>query len=328
MNNQDNVQTITITPKEKRKIRWGLALIIVASVAVGLFVGVLIAYKIVAKPASLPEKFSLHNYLQKAELVWADDFDGTAVDASKWRVQTGKDGLPIPRRGGYWTADAVSVSDGHLTIKTYMGDDGEFYSGAVQTDGIYESKYGYYEVRCKLPKAYGIWSAFWLMPGGGLMGQENADAKLYGAEIDVFEAPAYPYDLVQQTLHAGGYGDNHVGATNLKWLVTSYSNLYDEFHTYGVYWTPDIYIFFVDGQEVWKTSMNDNVSRVDEYMILSVEIGGNVVDGVPVPGSAWGNPMFKSPDCDANDWSESADFVVDYVRHYRMADTAEYDYGD
>lgn len=329
MNDVENQQTVvTLTKTEKKKIRWGLAAVIVCSVLIGLAVGVFVTYKIVSKPASKPQKFSLHNYLQHAELVWHDEFDGNALDAEKWTVQQGEDGSALPRRGGYWTGDAVSVSDGKLTIKTYRSSDGGFYSGAVQTDGKYESKYGYYEVRCKLPKAYGIWSAFWLMPGGDLMATENPDASVAGAEIDVFESPAYPYDLVQQAIHVGGYGENHRSAINLKWLITSYGNVYDEFHTYGVYWTEDIYIFYVDGQEVWKTSMNENVSKVAEYLILSVEVGGNVVDGVPVPGNAWGNPIFKSPDTADNDWTESVEFVIDYVRHYRLDENADFYYGE
>lgn len=328
MTNNDNGQVVTLTEKTRRKIRWGLTAIIVCSVLIGLTAGVFVTYKIVSKPAKRPQKFSLHNYLQNAELVWSDEFDGDALDEGKWTVQKGENGEPLPRRGGYWTSDAVSVSDGKLTIKTYKGADGGFYTGAVQTDEKYESKYGYYEARCKLPKAYGIWSAFWLMPGGGLMETENPDSAVAGAEIDVFESPAYPYDIVQQAIHVGGYGNNHRSAINLKWLVTSYGNVYDEFHTYGVFWSEDIYIFYVDGQEVWKTSMNENVSKVAEYLILSVEVGGNVVDGVPTPGNAWGNPLFKSPDTDANDWTTSADFVIDYVRHYRLDDNTEYFYGD
>ena len=87
MTNNDNGQVVTLTKKARRKIRWGLTAIIVCSVLIGLTAGVFVTYKIVSKPAKRPQKFSLHNYLQNAELVWADEFDGDALDEGKWTVQ-------------------------------------------------------------------------------------------------------------------------------------------------------------------------------------------------------------------------------------------------
>lgn len=263
--------------------------------------------------------FDLEHYLKTAELVFSDEFDGNAVNEANWTVE-GKDaeGGRIPRRGGYWTDEAVSVKDGNLTIKTYKAEDGHYYTGSLTSENKYENRFGYYEIRCKLPSAYGIWSAFWLMPSDGAFDTENPDATVAGAEIDVFEAPAYPKATVQQAVHIGGYGKNHKSVFNVKWLVADFGDLYNEFHTYGVYWNKDIYIFYVDGEAVWKTDVSDNVSTLSQYMIISTEVGGKTVGGEPVPGVAWGNPvLFKSPDDELNDWSDSADFVVDYVRHYR-----------
>ena len=47
------------------------------------------------------------------QLLWSDDFNGAALDQSKWDVTTG------PRRQAVNTADAVTVADGALTITTY-----------------------------------------------------------------------------------------------------------------------------------------------------------------------------------------------------------------
>ncbi len=307
-----------VKPKRKKLTKKAIALIVVCSllgsiviVAIGLWFGIY---------ADKKYEFSLEQYLSGAKLVWSDEFDGTEIDGEKWLIEgEGHEDNRYPRRGGYWSTDAVSVSDGFATIKTYKADDGYYYTGALSSQDRYESKFGYYEIRCKLPKAYGIWSAFWFMPVGDEFHNGNDDGKSAGNEIDVFEAPAYPREKVQQTVHIGGYGAKHRTITNIKWLINELGDVYDEFHTYGLYWNEEIYIFYVDGKVVWKTDAGGHVSIIDEYMIISTEIGGKVnKDGIPETGVAWGNPtMFKNPDTELNDWSKSADFVIDYVRHYQ-----------
>lgn len=300
-----------LTKKAIALIVVGSVLVAIVAVALGLWFGIY---------ADRKYDFDLKKYLSEAQLVWSDEFDGAEIDSTKWLVEgQGHENNRIPRRGGYWSTDAVSVSDGFATISTYKGEDGFYYTGALNSQYKYESKYGYYEIRCKLPKAYGIWSAFWLMPIGDEFEEGNGDGKTAGNEIDVFEAPAYPREKVQQTVHIGGYGAGQRTVTNVKWLVNELGDLYDDFHTYGVYWNEDIYIFYVDGKVVWKTDVSGHVSSIDEYMIISTEIGGKVgKDGIPKTAVAWGNPtMFKNPDTELNDWSKSAEFVIDYVRHYK-----------
>lgn len=307
----DNAPKRKLTKKAIILIIVCSVIVAIVAVALGLWFGLY---------ADRNYDFELEHFLKSAQLVWSDEFDGTEIDSSKWFVE-GEDSEDnrTARRGGYWSPEAITVSDGFATISTYKGEDGYYYTGSLKSQDKYESKFGYYEIRCKLPKAYGIWSAFWLMPVGEDFENGNTDAKVAGSEIDIFEAPAYPREKVQQTIHLGGYGSSHQSIYNIKWLVTDLGNIYDDFHTYGVYWNKDIYIFYVDGEAVWKTDAGRNVSEINEYMIISTEVGGRVgKNGLPETGVAWNNPtMFKNPDTELNDWSESADFVIDYVRHYQ-----------
>jgi len=100
-------------------------------------------------------------------------------------------------------------------------------------------------------------------------------------------------------------------------LFDDYGDIYDEFHTYGLYWDENIYIFYIDGKRIWSTDCQNNVSQIDSAIYLTVEVGGYVKDnGVPTPGTSWGD--HKSPDCSENDWSKNdVRFLVDYVRHYK-----------
>lgn len=95
-----------------------------------------------------------------------DEFDADHVDTDVWNVYdadpTNPDHPDGMRRGGYWLADQVFTQNGTLVIRTEERD-GKFYTGAIDSSGKLEKKYGYFETRCKLPKGLGIWSAFWLL---------------------------------------------------------------------------------------------------------------------------------------------------------------------
>ena len=86
------------------------------------------------------------------KLVWNDEFDGAALDESKWnRLGDSK------RRDGFWIKDDAFVNGkGQLILRTRK--DGErFTCGAVNTQGKFEHAFGYYVARCKLPNQPGHW---------------------------------------------------------------------------------------------------------------------------------------------------------------------------
>ena len=51
-----------------------------------------------------------------------------------------------------------------------------------------------------------------------------------------------------------------------------FSALRNGFHTFGLWWKPDEYVFYVDGKETWRSKAG-GVCQVPEYMLLSDEIG-------------------------------------------------------
>ena len=245
--------------------------------------------------------------LDDYRLTFSDEFDGDRLDTSKWRAHNAE-GI---RRGGYWTPDMAEVRDGELVIKTQYLPDGKFgagwYTAGLSTQGKFEQTYGYYECRCILAKGQGLWSAFWLTnPNVSKVLNGKADK---GAEIDVFESPFYykggtAKNKVTSNIHFNGYE-----------LQTRYSNVgifsldndpYEEYNTYGVLWTADEYIFYINGKEVARSSYG-GVSQEPEYMILSCEVDG--AEGKPTFGWS-GNIENNSKD------TFSAEFRVDYVRAY------------
>jgi beta-glucanase (GH16 family) len=220
------------------------------------------------------------------KLIWHDEFDGDRLDESKWEPRP--DGK---RKGGWWSARAISLDgDGHLVITTFMDGDRPT-DGCVWTKGKFEHDFGYYVTRVKFQREPGHWSAFWMNGDGiGKVGDGGRD----GTEIDIMEKP-WLDDRVQHTFHWDGYGNDHKS----EGKVVKIPGVMDGWHTFGLLWLPDEYIFYVDGKETWRSKAG-GVCQVPQYMLLSDEIG------------PWAGDISKAklPD----------QFMVDYVRVYDLVD--------
>jgi len=216
-------------------------------------------------------------------LTWADEFSNTQIDPSKWEVCG-----DWKRRDGFWVKDDAYLDGlGNLILRTKK--DGDRYTcGAVRTKGKFEHRFGYWVCRCKFPKQIGHWPAFWLHTETvNKVGDEGRD----GTEIDIMEKP-WLENKITQNLHWDGYGKEHKSAGTGQIAIPGLS---EGFHTFGLHWTADEYVFYVDGKVTWRTSAG-GVSQVPEYAKLTEEIG------------TWGGDIKKAnlPDY----------FVVDYVRVY------------
>ena len=264
---------------------------------------------------------------KKWKLVWSDEFDGDTLDETKWNFRTHFWGYKSPT----WTNEGIEVSDSTLKINLVRkGDD--FYSAHLQTGGLtfdmprdetskvfwpfgkkkefkFLHKYGYYECRCKLPKNAGWHAAFWLQaPGIG----SHPDPAVAGVECDIME------NYLQHT-HGdivcgcgwGGYGAESKWCGHYQYPFVETE---DGWHTYGVDWSPEGYVFYADGIMVGAQMAPEcAVSNVEQFILISTECHGYnrifraageageaTVQSQPVP------ELFNAelPDC----------FEVDYVR--------------
>ncbi len=194
------------------------------------------------------------------ELVWGDEFEGSQLDRSLWQTPIGV------RRDGYWAEqDSYLDGEGNLVLRT-RGSDGKYYSGAVRTMGRFEHRFGYWEARCMFHTEVGHWPAFWLFssPGVNSVGDGGRD----GTEIDIMEKPWPDEDKINVALHWDGYGDDH--KSEGKQVISS--GVSWGWHTFGLLWTPREYVFYIDGQEIWRTSAG-GVSQVPAYVKLTDEVG-------------------------------------------------------
>lgn len=198
------------------------------------------------------------------KLAWKDDFKGKRLNAKKWKVR----GVG-PRSLGYVSEEAVKVKNGMLELHAFERNDTTYIS-AVGTQGLYMTKYGYFECRAQLQKSSGIWSAFWIQSPDIAKGE---DPSVYGAEIDIFEFfKKLGTDIVSHNVH-WAYGPNQKTTRGMQSYLKGVS---DGFHKFAVEWTPEKYTFYVDGYKFYEVTQG--ISNIDEYLILSMEIPSDKKD--------------------------------------------------
>jgi len=220
-------------------------------------------------------------------LVWEDQFDGETLNPKKWEVR----GVG-PRALGFVSAEAVKVENGYLKLSALKKDD-RILLGAVGTQNRFMSKYGFFECRAQLQKSPGIWAAFWIQSTEISKGD---DPSIYAAEIDIMEFfKKLGTDIVSHNVH-WAYGPNQKTTHGMQSYLKGVS---EGFHTFALEWTPEKYVFFVDGYKYYEVT--SGISNIEEYLILSMEIPSEVKDIK--------NTVF--PDV----------FIVDYVKVYQKRGT-------
>ena len=262
------------------------------------------------------------------ELVWSDEFDGDKLDETKWNYRKYFWGKKSPT----FTEEGVEVDgESNLHIKLIKkGDD--YFSGHLQTgsltydmpkdsDGFWPfgefqpakfmHKFGYYEIRCRLPKNPGWHAAFWLQaPGIG----SSPDARVCGVETDIMENYSQHTKGVMLCGNGyGGYGKNAVWPGHFRF---PYEETEDGWHYYGVDWSRDGYVFYADGKRIGRQGPPEvPVSEVEEFILVSTECHGyhrNFGEncGLDGSGDVWaGKPVEELKNAVLPD-----EFVVDHVR--------------
>lgn len=226
---------------------------------------------------------------QFSQLHWSEEFNGTSVDTTRWKVYYSNYG----EGPGCNTPQNVSVGGGMMQIvvrketmvcpggktTTYTGG----FLGSREVNRYYPL-YGKYEMRARLSHGQGIWPSFWLRRIGGAS----------HAEVDIFElfhnsGPGkitqslhFPKSIGKGALKSGTYFENVTRAGTGGW------------HTFGVTISPVRpgdnsavrFQFFVDGNMTkeyinYQSSAWTNVNPETGWDIaISMNGGGDWV-GLP-----------------------------------------------
>ena len=231
--------------------------------------------------------------------VWADEFNGTGVDLSKWSLEQQGPGWVNNELQTYTSrSENARVEGGHLVIEArndwFQGT--QYSSARLKTQGHASFTYGRMEAMIQLPGGWGTWPAFWMMPDNFSRGWPAC------GEIDVMEEVGFDQDAIHGTTHSLAY--NFKKPTQ-RTSTTVVPGVTAGFHLYAVEWYPDRIDFFVDGRKYY-TSPNDFTGddawpfNKNFYVILNLAVGGD-----------WGG----SQGVDPNIWPRR--MLVDYVRVYQ-----------
>lgn len=153
--------------------------------------------------------------------------------------------------------------DGILRIEAKKLADGSWASGMLSSwdacNSGFAQKYGYFEVRARLPDAPGFWPSFWLI---------GVDKREGTAEIDVFEYLTHNPDRFSLGIHKHPRDKGEARQTFATQHSIAEGLLSKQFNTYGVEVSQDEIVFYLNRQEVWRTPMLEEM-RQPMYMLVS-----------------------------------------------------------
>ncbi|MFF8649573.1 RICIN domain-containing protein [Streptomyces griseoluteus] len=217
-----------------------------------------------------------------AAATFSDSFDGpagSAVDGSKWTLETG-DNVNNHERQYYTsgTKNAALDGQGHLVITAKRENPAnyqcwygscQYTSARLNTSGKFNAQYGHVEARMKIPRGQGMWPAFWML-GTPVNWPDSG-------EIDVMENVGFEPSTVHGTIHGPGYsGSGGIGA---GYSLPNGQAFADAFHTYAVDWAPDSITWTVDGNVYQRRTPADLggktwVFNKPFFLILNLAVGG------------------------------------------------------
>ena len=227
--------------------------------------------------------------------LWSDEFDGDAIDTSKWsfEIGTGASGWGN-NEWEYYTdrKENAYIKDGVLHIRAQKEDykGSKYTSARMITKDKFSFTYGTVEARIALPTGKGIWPAFWMLG-------QNIDKVSWPAcgEIDIIEA-INDENIVYGT-HHWQYNGNHAsyGNNTKDYYGTSKELDITQFHTYKMVWNEKLIAMYVDDfkyQEIDIEKAKDGLEAFHkpQFFILNVAVAGNW-PGFEVDDSQFPNEM-------------------------------------
>ncbi|MFA6288107.1 MAG: glycoside hydrolase family 16 protein [Opitutaceae bacterium] len=231
------------------------------------------------------------------KLIWSDEFDAPGLpDPAKWDYEVGFVRNAEPQFYTKVRPENITVADSQLVItarkESWQG--AAYTSASLTTLGKFEFTYGKVEISAKVPTGRGIWPALWTL--GSEMPKVNWPKC---GEIDLMEFIGLTPDQVYFNVHTGAF--NHVTKTG-KGTNIVHTDMWREFHTYGLVWSPRKLEWFFDGRPVFAFE-NDGQGPdhwpfdLPQYLLVNLAVGGSWAGAEGIDDALF-----------------PAEFRVDYVR--------------
>jgi len=202
-------------------------------------------------------------------LKFNDEFDGNALDTTKWRTCYDWGCLLATNNElQCYVPENVVVGEGLVRLKAERRSvpcmvDGqartqEYASGMISSDPAYTFTYGYVEIRSKGIQGKGLWPALWMIPHHHRWPPEFDILELLGDSANVARFNYW-------------YGDGTQSPS--KYTGPDFSA---DWHIFGMYWGSDAIRYYVDGEEQGEAFTDTaNITDVPEYFVANLAVGGN-----------------------------------------------------
>ncbi|AJG99221.1 glycoside hydrolase [Clostridium beijerinckii] len=233
-------------------------------------------------------------------LAWSDEFNGTSINTSNWKYETGGDGWGNNELEYYTNrSENARIENGNLVIEARKENyNGMNYTSArLKSQGLKNWTYGKVEARMKLPAGQGVWPAFWMLG-------ENISQVSWPkcGEIDIMEH-INNESAIHGTIHWDSTGNN----THAQYGAASPNIDVTQYHVYSIEWDASSIKWFVDGTQYLEANIANNINGTEEFhkpffILFNLAVGGNW------PGNPDGSTPFP------------AKMYVDYVRVYQHGD--------
>ena len=258
---------------------------------------------------------------------WGDDFDGTALDTTKWRQENesnqtaGLNGKTSVRSSD---PNDVFVSDGKFYICA-REDENYYYGGMIRTQNKMSYKYGYVEMSAVIPQGKGFWVALWACSDDSKSTFDPNEPKIMSPEIDIVECfgnsafyaancHSWPtsygvskYGFEHTSLDGAQYGSKKKYTSVDEGVV-----LGEDFHTYGFLWDNTKMAFSCDGDlffsyDTTTTFADQECFNHSMYLIFSMAL-------------AFSSSPLAEITNDPNEWANTNKYICDWINIYQKDD--------
>lgn len=220
------------------------------------------------------------------QLVWSDEFEKPgSPDPQKWFFEIGGNRYDWYNKEeqNYTTVKGTDaqgpnawVENGALIIEarkeTYTcvetAKTKNYTSARLKTEGMGDWKYGWVQVRAKIPQGKGTWPAIWMLNSQGIRYP-------WGGEIDLMEAIGTKPGTIFTNVWSKENTESGKGSSQSIKLDDPFGT----WHIYGLHWTSEKVEIWVDDQLVNTYGRGDGSKEHWPYdyrfhLLLNVALGG------------------------------------------------------
>ena len=228
--------------------------------------------------------------------VWGEEFEGTGIETSWFQLiakMAGSDRAEVSKE-----KNVVDVIDGRLKLHalSYFNNNREGTEYRIPCSPVTHEtmnfKYGYAEIRARVPYKWGCFPSWWTQSTAGVCGYRTKDIMFEVDIFEIFNAWEKTPNLIQWYEAGFNYGGKYPDCWKLKELGVTPKpgehqsiadcwvghndqlykwkedpNLSNEYHTYGYEWTPTEINMTIDGKVHATFDISQPRDSYDEEMM-------------------------------------------------------------